>query len=99
VVDYLVDKMEYDVNQQTPDGKTALQIALENNQLNVVKVLLSLQTTVNEEDKKTLDEIDDEEIHELLHQHRIGIGQDTSSTALRRVQSKTKFILKLYFLN
>ena len=31
--------MEYDVNQPSSDGKTALQYAIENNHLAVVKVL------------------------------------------------------------
>ncbi len=67
MVDYLVDKMEYDVNQQSSAGKTAFQYALANNQLNVVKVLLRLYGTVNEQDRKTLHDIGDEEIQDLLH--------------------------------
>ncbi len=62
--------MEYDVNQKTSDGKTALQYALEKNHLKVVKVLFRHQATVNEEDKKTLDEIDNEELQELLQHHQ-----------------------------
>ncbi len=61
--------MEYDVNQQNLDGKTAFQFALEMNHLKVVKALLRLHATVNEEEKKTLAEIDDEEIQELLQQY------------------------------
>jgi ankyrin repeat protein len=65
--------MEYDVNQPSSEGKTALQYALENNHLTVVKVLLRLNATVIEQDRKTLDEVENEELQELLHQHRIGI--------------------------
>ncbi len=67
VVQYLVDKMEYDVNQQSSAGKTAVQYALDNNHLEVVKVLLRLTATVNEQDRKTLHDIGDEEIRDLLH--------------------------------
>jgi ankyrin repeat protein len=68
VVDYLVDKMEYDVNQLTSDGKTALQFAIENNHLEVVKVLLELFATVSEQERKALAEIDNAEIQEFLQQ-------------------------------
>ncbi len=60
--------MEYDVNQLTSDGKTALQFAIENNQLAVVKVLLGLCATVSEQDRKALTEIDNAEIQEFLQQ-------------------------------
>ncbi len=65
-MDYLVKKMEYDVNQPTSDGKTALQYAIENNQLAVVKVLLELYAAVSEQERKALTEIDNAEIQELL---------------------------------
>ncbi len=41
--------MEYDVNQPTFDGVTAIQFALENNHMEVVEVLLRLQAAINEE--------------------------------------------------
>jgi hypothetical protein len=66
VVDFLVDKMEYDANQPSSDGKTALQYAIENNQLAVVKVLLGLCATVSEQERKALAEIDNAEIQEIL---------------------------------
>ncbi len=66
MVDYLVNQMEYDVNQPTSDGKTALQIAIENNQLEVVKVLLRLCATLGEQERKALAEIDNAEIQEFL---------------------------------
>jgi ankyrin repeat protein len=44
----MVDKMEYDVNQQTFDGVTALQFALDNNHAEVVEVLLMHQDLANE---------------------------------------------------
>jgi hypothetical protein len=66
VVDYLVDKMEYDVNQPSSDGKTALQYAIENNHLAVVKVLLGLWASVRQQERKALAEIDNPEIQEFL---------------------------------
>ncbi len=60
--------MEYDVNQLTSDGKTALQFAIENNHLEVVKVLLELFATVSEQERKALAEIDNAEIQEFLQQ-------------------------------
>ncbi len=66
MVDYLVNKMEYDVNQPTSDGKTALQYAIENNQLEVVKVLLGICATVSEQERKALAKIDNPEIQEFL---------------------------------
>jgi hypothetical protein len=41
--------MEYDVNQPTFDGVTAIQFALDNNHMEVVEVLLRLQAAINEE--------------------------------------------------
>jgi ankyrin repeat protein len=43
--------MEYDVNQQTSAGTTALQFALENNYLEVVKVLLKLHASVGQKER------------------------------------------------
>jgi hypothetical protein len=60
--------MEYDVNQPTSDGKTALQYAIENNHLEVVKVLFGLCATVSEQERKALAEIDNPEIQEFLQQ-------------------------------
>jgi ankyrin repeat protein len=74
VVDYLVDKMEYDVNQQTSAGTTSLQFALENNHLEVVKVLLRLHASVGQEEREMLAEIDNPEIQEFLQQ-QAGIKQ------------------------
>jgi hypothetical protein len=68
VVDYLVNKMEYDVNQLTSDGKTALQYAIENNHLAVVKVLLGLCATVSEQERKALAKIGNPETQEFLQQ-------------------------------
>jgi ankyrin repeat protein len=68
VVDYLLDKMEYDVNQTTYDGKTALQFALEKNHLQVIKVLLRFHATINEQDREILSKIDEDEIKEYLLQ-------------------------------
>ncbi len=68
MVDYLVDKMEYDVNQQTSAGTSSLQIALENNHLEVVKVLLRLHASVGQQERVMLAEIDNPEIKELLQQ-------------------------------
>jgi hypothetical protein len=68
VVDYLVDKMEYDVNQPSSDGKTALQYAIENNHLAVVKVLLGLCATVSEQERKALAKIGNPETQEFLQQ-------------------------------
>ncbi len=59
MVDHLVDIMEYNVNQPSSEGKTALQFALENNHLEVVKVLLRLHAAVNEDDRNILAKIDD----------------------------------------
>ncbi len=67
-MDYLVNKMEYDVNQPTSDGKTALQYAIENNHLAVVKVLLKLYATVSKQERKALAEIDNAEIQVFLQQ-------------------------------
>ncbi len=58
--------MEYDVNQPSSDGKTALQYAIENNHLAVVKVLLGHCATVSEQERKYLAEIDNPEIQEFL---------------------------------
>ena len=74
MVDNLVNKMEYDVNQQTFAGTTALQFALENNHLEVVKVLLKLHVSVGQEEREMLAEIDNPEIQELLQQ-QTGIKQ------------------------
>jgi hypothetical protein len=63
-----VDKMEYDVNQQTSAGTSSLQIALENNHLEVVKVLLRLHASVGQQERVMLAEIDNPEIKELLQQ-------------------------------
>ena len=60
--------MEYDVNQPTSDGKTALQYAIENNHLAVVKVLLGLCASVRQQERKALAEIDNPEIQEFLQQ-------------------------------
>ena len=60
--------MEYDVNQQTSAGTKALQFALENNHLEVVKVLLKLHVSVGQEEREMLAEIDNPEIQELLQQ-------------------------------
>jgi hypothetical protein len=60
--------MEYDVNQLTSDGKTALQYAIENNHLAVVKVLLGLCATVSEQERKALAKIGNPEIQEFLQQ-------------------------------
>ncbi len=68
VVDYLVDKMEYNVNQQTSNGTTSIQFALENNHLEVVKVLLRLQASVGQKERALLTDIDNPEIQELLQQ-------------------------------
>ncbi len=54
MVDYLVDKMEYDVNQQTSAGTTALKFALENNHLKVVKVLLRHHASVGQKEREML---------------------------------------------
>jgi ankyrin repeat protein len=75
VVDYLVNKMEYDVNQPTSAGTTALQFALENNHLEVVKVLLRLHASVGQKERELLVEIDNPEIQELLQQ-QAGIAQN-----------------------
>ncbi len=68
MVDYLVVKMEYDVNQQTSAGTTSLQFALENNQMEVVKVLLRLHASVGQKERDMLAEIDNQEIQEILQQ-------------------------------
>ena len=60
--------MEYDVNQLTSDGKTALQYAIENNHLAVVKVLLGLCATVSEQERKALAKIGNPETQEFLQQ-------------------------------
>ncbi len=78
MVDYLVDKMEYDVNEQTSAGTEALQIALENNHLEVVKVLLRHQASVGQKERDMLAEIDNPEIQELLQQ-QAGIEQTLES--------------------
>jgi ankyrin repeat protein len=74
VVDYLVDKMEYDVNQQTSNGTTSVKFALENNYLEVVKVLLRHQASVGQKERALLAEIDNPEIQEFLQQ-QAGIKQ------------------------
>jgi ankyrin repeat protein len=66
--------MEYDVNQQTSAGTTALQFALENNHLEVVKVLLRLHASVGQKEREMLSVIDNPEIQELL-QEQAGIEQ------------------------
>ncbi len=66
--------MEYDVNQQTSAGTTALQFALENNHLEVVKVLLRHQASVGQKERALLTDIDNPEIQELLQQ-QTGIKQ------------------------
>ncbi len=58
--------MEYDVNQPSSDGKTALQYAIENNHLAVVKVLLGLWASVRQQERKALAIIDNPEIQEFL---------------------------------
>ncbi len=58
--------MKFDVNQPSSDGKTALQYAIENNQLAVVKVLLGLCASVRQQERKALAEIDNPEIQEFL---------------------------------
>ncbi len=68
MVNYLVDKMEYDVNQPTSAGTTALQFSLENNHLEVVKVLLKLHVSVGQQEREMLADIDNPEIQELLQQ-------------------------------
>ena len=60
--------MEYDVNQPSSDGKTALQYAIENNHLAVVKVLLGLWASVRQQERKALAIIDNPEIQEFLQQ-------------------------------
>ncbi len=60
--------MEYDVNQPSSDGKTALQYAIENNHLAVVKVLLGLCATVSEQERKALAKIGNPETQEFLQQ-------------------------------
>ncbi len=60
--------MEYDINQPSSDGKTALQYAIENNHLAVVKVLLGLCPSVSEQERKDLAEIGNPEIQEFLQQ-------------------------------
>jgi ankyrin repeat protein len=62
--------MEYDANQPSSDGKTALQYAIEKNHLAVVKVLLELFATVSEQERKALAEIDNAEIQEFHQQPR-----------------------------
>ena len=74
MVDYLLVNMEYDVNQQTSAGTTALQFALENNHLEVVKVLLRLHASVGQKERDLLADIDNPEIQELLQQ-QTGIKQ------------------------
>ncbi len=74
MVDYLVNKMEYDVNQQTSAGTTSLKFSLENNNLEVVKVLLRHQASVGQKEREMLAEIDNPEIQELLQQ-QTGIKQ------------------------
>ncbi len=66
--------MEYDVNQPTSAGTTALQFALENNPLEVVKVLLRHQASVGQKERALLAEIDNPEIQELI-QEQAGIEQ------------------------
>jgi hypothetical protein len=78
VVDYLVVKMEYDVNQPTSAGTTSLQFALENNHLEVVKVLLRLHASVGQQERELLADIYNPEIQEILQQ-KIGIEQSLLS--------------------
>ncbi len=70
-----MDKLEYDVNQQTSAGTTSLQFALENNHLEVVKVLLRLHASVGQKEREMLADIDNPEIQELLQQ-QAGIAQN-----------------------
>ncbi len=74
MVDYLVVKMEYDVNQPTSAGTTSLQFALENNQMEVVKVLLRLNASIGQKERALLAEIDNPKIQEILQQ-QAGIAQ------------------------
>ncbi len=60
--------MEYDVNQPTSAGTTSLQFALENNHLEVVKVLLRLHASVGQQERELLADIYNPEIQELLQQ-------------------------------
>ncbi len=60
--------MEYDVNQTSTAGTTALKFALENNHLEVVKVLLRLQASVGQQERALLADINIPEIQELLQQ-------------------------------
>ncbi len=60
--------MEYDVNQQTSAGTTALQFSIENNHLEVVKVLLRLNASIGQKERALLAKIDNPEIQELLQQ-------------------------------
>jgi ankyrin repeat protein len=71
VVDYLVNKMEYNVNQQTSAGTTSLQFALENNHLEVVKVLLRFHASVGQQEREMLAKIDNPEIQEILQQQQV----------------------------
>jgi hypothetical protein len=74
VVDFLVNKMEYNVNQPTSDGTTSLQFALENDQMEVVKVLFRHHASVGQEERALLAYIDNPEIQEILQQ-QAGIEQ------------------------
>ncbi len=65
MVDYLVDKLEYDGNQQTSAGTTALQFALENNHLEVVNVLLRFHASVGQQEREMLAKIDNPEIQQI----------------------------------
>jgi hypothetical protein len=68
VIDYLVVKMKYKVNQPTSAGTTALQFSIENNHLEVVKVLLRLHASAGQEERALLAEIGNPEVKELLQQ-------------------------------
>ncbi len=70
--------MEYDVNQPTSAGTTSLQFALENNHLEVVKVLLRLHASVGQQERELLADIYNPEIQEILQQ-KIGIEQSLLS--------------------
>ncbi len=77
--------MEYDVNQPTFDGVTALQFALDNDHLEVAEVLLMHQDLAN----KQLREMDNPEIQEFLQQ-QAGIVQT--------LYSKLNMCFRLFYL-
>jgi ankyrin repeat protein len=89
IVDYLADHFGYNVNQKSlptlltevPEEKTALHFAVENNQLEVVKVLLKHGVDVNDFDqnRKTPIEIAEEkgflELLSLMCKHHLETSQ------------------------